>query len=153
MNTTTFQQPQLFEQHSVSLEEPLKVPCPTCCGSGAVLSSEALAHMPGMVSKSHPETSRRAAKAPSNAVRFGTQRHKALAAVAMRPMTAAEVAAHINLSRNQTATRLLELHRAGLVKYLVEDGERVTRSTGHNDQGLVHEVTLSGRYALTNAGG
>lgn len=152
MKATTYEQPHLFDQ-PVLTNGPSRVPCPTCCGSGIVRAGEALAYMPGMVSDSHPETSKKAARAPSNVVRFGTQRHRALEALREGPMTAAQVADKIKVSRNQTATRLLELHRGGLVKYLLVDGKRLTRSTGQNDEGLVHELTLAGHFALTGAEG
>lgn len=149
--TTTSNQLNLFSHPARPALK--RVQCPTCCGSGQVLEAEALAHMSGMVGKDHPETSKKAAKSPSNVLRFGTQRHRALQVLDTGSLTAAEVAARIGVSRNQTATRLLELHRAGLVRYLLADGQRVTRPTGPSDEGLVHEITAAGRAALGRVSG
>lgn len=130
------------------LPPPERVPCPTCHGCGTVSPAEALGYAPGRVSAAHPETSQKAARRVSNRVRFGTQRHRCMDALADGALTAAEVADRIGLSRNQTATRLGELREAGFVAYLVMNGARVTRPTGPNDEGLLHRLTTAGREAL-----
>jgi hypothetical protein len=65
-------------------------------------------------------------------------------------MTAAEVAAAVGLSRNQTATRLGECREVGFVEWARgEDGrveERETNASG--DTGRVQRLTRLGRDAL-----
>lgn len=104
----------------------------------------------GQVGSDHPVTSHKAATIPLP--RFGTQRHHALRALAhYGPSTAAEVAHRIGVSRNQTATRLGELRKGGLVAYLrdPESGERIERETGPSgDTGLVQTITEEGRRVL-----
>ena len=105
---------------------------------------------PGAVGRGHPSTSRSAAYTPSNVVRFGTQRHQCLAALRDRgPSTAARVALAVNLSRNQTATRLGELREDGLVAYCRDDdGTYLTEQTSPNDEGIVQTITPAGLLAL-----
>lgn len=126
--------------------------CPTCNGSGVMFDADyrrMIEDRPGAVGANHPETSQRAARRPSNVVRFGTQRWRVLEALAAGPMTAAELAARVGLSRNQTATRLGECRDANLVAYLRDDkGEFVLRPTGPRDLGIVQEITLTGLAAL-----
>jgi hypothetical protein len=108
---------------------------------------------PGKASGRAPQTSWRAARNPKNRMNFGTQRWE-VAAVLLDcgPSTCAEVAVHVGLSRNQTATRLMELREDGFVAYLYDDaGVRVTRPTGPRDEGLVQTITMSGVHALTEA--
>lgn len=107
---------------------------------------------PGKVGADHPDTSRRAARSVSNRARFGTQRFKVLAALAGHPMTAAEVAAAIGVSRNQTATRIGECHEVGWVEYLsAPSGEVVTRSTSADARGRVHRLTPAGHAEFVAA--
>jgi len=126
------------------------VPCPTCRGSGLLTHEELrgrIEDLPGAVGRDHPETSRRAASL--DAPRFGTQRHRVLAALVPGPATAAEVASSTGLSRNQTATRLGELRQGGFVAYLrTPGGTPVERRTGPRDTGLVQMLTGLGRSAL-----
>lgn len=93
--------------------------------------------MGGKVGRDHPDTSRRAATPP----RFGSQRWKVLEAlVELGPKTSAELAPTIERSRNQTATRVLELRELGFV---ADTGHK--RSTGPADEGTVWAATATGR--------
>ena len=131
--------------------------CPTCSGSGRLGPAEyrrLVADRPGAVGKTHPETSKKAARTPSNVVRFGTQRHLVLCLLGSSgPMTAAEVALQADLSRNQTATRLGECRDAGLVRYVRDaNGNFITRPTGPTDEGRLQEITPAGIAAIRAAG-
>lgn len=123
------------------------VQCPTCGGRGSVLRT-----LLGKVGRNHPETSRRTAKSPINRIKWGTQRHNTLLALAeYGPMTAAEVADCIGVARNQTATRLQECRESGWVAYSVDHaGNRIERKTSEDAWGLVQEITEAGRVALGN---
>lgn len=118
---------------------------------------EALAEAPGKVSTLAPPTSRKAGtqKPP----RFGSQRWEVLQAISRtnHGRTAAEVTDYLNrpggrdkpISRNQVATRLLELREAGLVQYRTDEkGAVIVRPTGPKDTGAVHFITLAGEAAL-----
>lgn len=113
------------------------------------------------------ETSVAAARRPSNVLRFGTQRHRVMnvlryagpevdGRIAIKPgadgLTAAAIADHLSMSRNQVATRLGECHDAGWVEYVTDsDGKIVTAPTGpddNGDRGRVHRLTPLGRAAL-----
>lgn len=65
-------------------------------------------------------------------------------------ITAAELAPRLTaatqreVSKNQTATRLLELREAGFVTGRVESGEQVYRSTGLHSKGQVWVLTNEG---------
>lgn len=154
---TDWLQPDLFGGAAPPPPPSPPEPCPTCDGTGTVTRQQLLdllADRAGAVGNVHPATSRRAAYRATNVVRFGSQRWKVLAALRdLGPMTAAEVAPHLDRSRNQTATRLLELHDGGLVAYVRDDrNERVTRPTSQHDEGLVHVITPLGVAALRAAG-
>jgi hypothetical protein len=110
-------------------------------------SGTVLADVPGKVGNAHPETSRRAAAT----LRWGTQRYKVLAALALSPKTSAELAPYLNRSRNQTATRVLECREAGFVRAHTIDGHNVTRATGPMDDGQVWALTPAGLIALADA--
>jgi hypothetical protein len=127
--------------------------CPLCGGTGVVTLEDyarQLENRPGAVGTNHPNTSKRAAKNPTNIIRFGTQRHRVL--IALRdhgPQTCATIAERLNLSRNQTATRLGECRAAGLVEWhRNEAGEIITEPTGPNDAGRVQNITQAGRMTL-----
>lgn len=130
--------------------------CPTCRGRGYIDDDE-LRHLIedqiGVVSRKSPVTSLRAATEPSNVISFGTQRYNVLDALYTRgPLNAAEIAPLIGRSRNQTATRLLELRRSGFVEYLVVNDDIVQRPTGDKgDKGLVQAITPLGVMALRAA--
>lgn len=114
--------------------------CPTC--GRPVGDMEA----PGKVGRKHPETSHTAATLPG----FGTQRWRVLFALGDRHnATAAELADRCNLSRNQCATRLMELREGGYARYLYDDdGEPMRRATGLNTSGRVHIISALGRRVL-----
>lgn len=106
---------------------------------------------PGKVSTGAPSTSRRA----SENITHGSQRWAVLRHLSMeRNATAAEIADVLGKSRNQTATRLGELHDAQLVEYVPSptspDG-LLSRPTGPSDRGLVHRITVAGLAALRSA--
>lgn len=116
---------------------------PVCITCGRPLGDLEAA---GKVGRKHPETSQKAATVPL----FGTQRHRVLEVLRQRvTATAAEVAAELDLSRNQTATRLLELHEGGYACYVLdEDGEPERRATGPSTEGRVHCLTPAGVAVL-----
>jgi hypothetical protein len=125
--------------------------CPMCAGSGRV-TEEMFRHyiedMPGQVGTLHPDTSHKAAS--HSIPRWGTQRYSVLGALITLggTATAAEVAVNVNLSRNQTATRLGELREGGFVAYARDEaGARVSAPTGPTDEGLVQVITPAGRQA------
>lgn len=130
-------------------------PCPMCGGSGT-LDLFALANYisdkPGAVGHNHPDTSTKAARQPSNRPRFGSQRWHALRLLADHgPMTAAEVATHLGISRNQAATRLGECRQIGLAAWARDTTNTIiTRPTGPNDQGRVQRITDAGLAALNH---
>lgn len=107
-----------------------------------------LDHQNGKVGRDHPGTSKRAATAP----RFGSQRWTVLDMVAESDTvgrTAAEIADVLEMSRNQVATRLMELREAGCVARRRNDrGEVVERRTSSTATGAVHVVTDEGRAVL-----
>lgn len=90
---------------------------------------------PGKVGGAHPPTSRRAAANP----RFGSQRYFLLIAFAITFDLGSTVAEakrvltekYPNVSRNQWATRCLELRECGLVTERRESDVVVTRPTDH----------------------
>jgi hypothetical protein len=129
--------------------------CPTCSGTGQLTNAQykdLIGNYSGAVGANHPETSRRAARRPSNTVRFGTQRYKALTVLLSGPKTAAEVADRLDISRNQTATRLGECRDRHLVEYVRDDeGNFVTRPTGPTDEGIVQRITALGILAQKEA--
>lgn len=109
----------------------------------------------GVTGANHPATSKRAGRHPGNVVRFMSQRHVALAALSNHgPQTAAELAERLGTSRNQAATRLLELRRAGMVAYRADVDDPTgyaLRKTGEHAQGRVQYITDLGRAALDGA--
>jgi hypothetical protein len=121
--------------------ETATVTCPTCQGNGVVDKSVIPA-----VGKDHPATSHAAAKSPSNRVKFGSQRYRAMRLLSLHgPMTAAQIADQLGISRNQVATRLGECRELGWVVYLKdESGQRVVRKTSADSLGLVQKITSSG---------
>lgn len=108
---------------------------------------------PGKAGRDHPPTSKQSAQ--RGAPGFATQRGIVLAYVATRSRgaTAAEVADAHGWSRNQIATRLLELREQGWLQHAIEDGEPVVRSTGGGHSGLVHVLREDARmdYARWSA--
>lgn len=127
--------------------------CPTCAGHGTVTEEQLrglIEGRPGKVGRSHPETSQRAARRPSNRIRFGTQRWQVLETLRHDGrQTAAEIAAEVGLSRNQTASRLHELREVGFVRCARDsDGQLLLRATGPKDWGQVQEITEAGRRAI-----
>jgi hypothetical protein len=110
------------------------------------------APVPGRVGARHPATSQQAARSPSHTLRWGSDRVAALLVLAQRGATGATAAeVHSVLergSRNQWATRLLELREAGLAEYATEDGAYLTRPTGPNATGRVQRITPAGTTAL-----
>lgn len=112
--------------------------CPTC--------SRPLGDMnaPGMVGRDHPETSK-ASAVPSR----GSQRWKILELLcASGRATAFELSEEIDMSRNQIATRLLELRRGGYVSKVSHDGVLFVRQTTGNHTAVVQEITEAGRQLL-----
>jgi hypothetical protein len=101
---------------------------------------------PGMVGRDYPDTSHSAAVTP----KFNTQRYKVLEALRDRHRaTAAMIAVDVGLSRNQTATRLLELRQGGYAMYVLDDqGNPIRNPTGPSTEGRVHELTHAGRNVL-----
>jgi hypothetical protein len=126
------------------------VPCPHCNGTG-IVSAGSLLGGPGRVGSHHPGTAQHAARQPSNVIRFGTQRWRVLDDLdRLGDSTCAETAARVGLSRNQCATRLLELRDVEMVAYVhdPDTGEIVTRKTGPNDEGMVQAITAAGRAII-----
>lgn len=98
--------------------------------------------MSGKVGRDHPETAKQAARL----VKEGSQQAAILDILQdFGPMTAAEITPWLNsylnrssISRNQCATRILELREKGKVTALLDDqGEVVTRTTEGANKGIV----------------
>jgi hypothetical protein len=126
--------------------------CPTCHGSGnAPTDLLDRLNRPGTTGKAHPETSRKAGTTP----RKGSQRLAVLDALLQHgSMTASQIASIINVSPNQTAARLLELHRDEFVRHVYDDsGEVITRETTSRNTGRVHQITSLGKSAQAQAHG
>lgn len=119
--------------------------CPTCHRPFADLTG------PGQVGNNHPSTSRNAAVT----VQAGTQRWQLLTELADRAdATVAEIADDIGMSRNQLATRMLELHQAGLAELVYDDdGNPCERATSARANGRVHRASAHGRYVLAAISG
>jgi len=109
----------------------------------------------GKVGRSHPETSRKAAKR----VKSGTQKAQLILDLNFHEegKTAYELSASIftadgrTISPNQTATRLGELREQGLVSYAFDQiGRPVERETTPGNTGIVHVLTLEGRQVATD---
>tara|TARA_R110002020_G_scaffold155677_3_gene336892 strand:- start:1659 stop:2063 length:405 start_codon:yes stop_codon:yes gene_type:complete len=111
----------------------------------------------GKVGRSHPETSRKAAKQ----VKSGTQKAQLILSLDVDYLhggkTAYELSASIftsdgrTISPNQTATRLGELREQGLVSYAFDQiGRPVERETTPGNTGIVHVLTLGGRQVATD---
>lgn len=106
----------------------------------------------GKVGHDHPDTAHEAAAEVRYAV--GSQKQRlveALAQVGFVGLTNAEAAVHLGLSRNQTATRMGELHEDGWAEVPINpEGEPVIRATDPEGRyhGEVHVLTTAGREAL-----
>ena len=122
--------------------------CPHCSGSGMIETV-----VGAKTGADHPETSHRAGRSNTNRIRFGTQRYRVLSVLeAQGSLTAAEIAREIGLSRNQTATRILECREAGLVEYVRSStGDYETRKTSADSDGRVQTLTELGSRMLTEA--
>lgn len=109
--------------------------------------------MPGAVGVHHPETSRAAARSTANRVRFGSQRYRILdLLLGGGPMTAAQIAERLGMSRNQAATRLGECRDAGWVDYARDSwGRVITAPTSADAEGMVQEITQAGQVARRTA--
>ena len=114
--------------------------CPTCLRP--FLSDE------GKVGRTHPSTSRDAAKMPGKR----SQAIKALKQIAPRGWAnAGQIATVLNLSPNQCATRFGELAEAGLIEQaLDETGEPITEPTPMRGRGIVYRPTAAGFEYLRN---
>lgn len=139
--------PSLFD-HIAELERA-EITCPTCHGQGTVDHT-----LTPSVGRHHPETSQRAARAPANRIRFGSQRHSVLLLLRnYGDQTAAEIAERMGMSRNQVATRLGECRKLEWVAYVTDEtGKPVTRQTSKNDEGRVQTLTVKGHRKLDELG-
>lgn len=94
-------------------------------------------------------TSAAAAREPNHRITWGDDRCQILRALyfAENGMTAAQVTEAMirEMSRNQVASRMLELRRMGLVEYLRDEaGAIVSRPTGPRAKGYVQRITSEG---------
>lgn len=137
--------PSLFDQ-IIELEHA-EITCPTCHGHGTIDRTLAPS-----VGRDHPETSQRAARVPSNRMKFGSQRHSIMLVLkTYGDQTAAEIADRIGVSRNQVATRLGECRTLEWVSYVVDaTGQTVTRQTSSDAEGRVQTLTTAGRQKLAD---
>lgn len=131
-----------------TLGEALKSLATTYGGGSMVLAAaRSLFGQKGKVSAAHPQTSHDAAR-----LQFGSQRFRVLRTIKAAGVvgaTAAEVAAVHSLSRNQTATRLMELREWGFIEYRADNrGNPIKRATGPKAEGLVQFITQAGREAV-----
>lgn len=97
----------------------------------------------GSSSARSARTSRQAA----GVVNAGSQKGRALAAVAAagaHGLTAFEVASKLQMSPNQVAARLGELHKDGFLRFKALDGVLFERVTTPGCSGRVHFVTAAG---------
>jgi hypothetical protein len=85
-------------------------------------------------------------------VQPGSAHHRALKALRRKSRTAEQVSAKVHLSPNETASRLLELRRAGLVEYVVDadTGNVVLRLTSRKTPAKVQQITSRGRAVLAS---
>lgn len=83
-------------------------------------------------------------------VKNGSAHHRVLKALQRRSLTAEEVALKVWLSPNETASRLLELRRAGYVEYRVDARTRrvMERLTSRDTPAKVQIITARGRDIL-----
>lgn len=105
----------------------------------------------GKAGRTHPSTSKRAAA--NVRYKVGSQKAKlveALRLAGIAGLTAAEAAHFIGRSRNQTATRLLELHEDGWADFARDVNNKIIeRPTDDNgNMGRVHILSLLGRAEL-----
>jgi hypothetical protein len=107
------------------------------------------ARVPGKAALYHPQTAHSAAL--DHMAVFAGQRYAALSVLAAawpHGLTVAQVAKAMGMrSRNQAATRVMELREAGWVERVrnPRTGGWVTRPTGPSAQGVVHRITAAGR--------
>ena len=130
--------------------EHAEITCPTCHGQGTIDHTLAPS-----VGRYHPETSQQAARAPSNRLEFGTQRHKVMRLLQTDgDQTAAEIADRLGMSRNQIATRLKECRTLEWVSYVTDNtGQPKTRKTSSESEGRVQTLTTAGRQKLAELNG
>jgi hypothetical protein len=130
--------------------EHAEITCPTCHGQGTIDRTLAPS-----VGRYHPETSQQAARAPSNRLKFGSQRHTVLLLLqTYGDQTAAEIADRIGMSRNQIATRLGECRKLEWVSYVIDNtGHPKTRKTSSDSEGCVQTLTTAGRQKLAELNG
>jgi hypothetical protein len=133
----------LFD-HIAELEHA-EITCPTCHGQGTIDHT-----LQPSVGRYHPETSQQAARAPSNRIKFGSQRHTVMQLLqTYGDQTAAEIADRIGMSRNQVATRLGECRKLEWVSYVIDiTGHPKTRQTSSDSEGRVQTLTTAGRQKL-----
>jgi len=133
----------LFD-HIAELEHA-EITCPTCQGQGTIDHT-----LKASVGRYHPETSQQAARAPSNRIKQGSQRHTVLQLLqTYGDQTAAEIADRIGMSRNQVATRLGECRTLEWVSYVIDiTGHPMTRQTSTDSEGRVQTLTTAGRQKL-----
>lgn len=83
-------------------------------------------------------------------VQYGSAHHRALKALRRQPRIAERVAAKLHLSPNETASRLLELRRAGLVEYVIdaETGKVAERMTSRKTPAKLQRITPRGLAVL-----